>query len=114
MNAGAGHVGHVIAFPVMDLEQPWAGPYPPRRAVGAHRVCPAGRAVQDAGEVLAPFGDAVGHEDLEQLVDAVDGEVSRDRRDRLADAEFGVDAVDDRLLRHPPDPEAHGLVRCAG
>src|SRR4051794_16754412 len=33
------------------------------------------------------------------------------RRDWLPGAEFCIDAVDDRLLRHPPDPEADGLVR---
>ena len=105
------HIGRTAAGAVLDGKPARAGLHPPRRTIGPHRVRPARRACQDAGEVLAPLGDAVGHEHPEQFVDAIDGQVGRDRRDRLPGAELGVDTVDDRLLRHPPDPEPDGLVR---
>jgi hypothetical protein len=48
---------------------------------------------------------------ISKLVDTVDGEIGRNRRDRLPGTKLGVDTVDDRLLCHPPDPETNALVR---
>src|SRR5215207_3832620 len=80
-------------------------------AVRLHQVRPAPGASQNAGEVVTPFGDAVGHKDLEQLIDSGDGQLGPNRRDRLACTKFGIDPVDHRLVGHPPNPEADSLVR---
>src|SRR6266511_4256916 len=51
----------------------------------------------------------VGREELEELVDAVDGEGGVDLAGRAA-GKLGVDAVDDGLLRHAPPHEAGVLL----
>ena len=59
-----------------------------------------------------PFGEVGGEEDLEELGDAVGGDVGRDRL--LAPVRrLAVPAVDRRLLGHPPPPEG-GEVRADG
>ena len=66
---------------------------------------------QHGGVLLRPGRRAVLHERDQELVDAVVGQVGRDRGQLRPGAQLGVDAVDDGLLGHPPDPEPDRLVR---
>lgn len=67
--------------------------------------------LEDVGEVLRPVPAEISDEQFEELVDAVERDVLRDRREFDTGDLLGVHPVHHRLLAHPPDPEADRLIR---
>ena len=66
---------------------------------------------EDVGEPFRPVLAQEADEQVEELVDAVERDVRRDRGEFEPCRELGIQPVHDRLVAHPADPEAHGLVR---